>query len=325
MAGLLLEVVSLVTSLATKSGKLNAVDEVSFKIDRGQSFGIVGESGSGKSVLSRTIIGVHAENRIVSTKGEIIFEGRNLLSLPEKEMRKIRGREIAMVFQDPMSSLNPVKKIGEQIVEVLIKKLGLSRTDSRYRAIELMNSMGIAESEKQLSNYPMNLSGGMRQRIAIAIAMAPEPKLLIADEPTTALDVTIQGQILNLLQEQTNKFNTAIILISHNLGVISRYTDRVAVMYSGQFVEESETTELMKNPMMPYTSALMRSVPDLTSPPHTKLRAIDGMPPSLLEIPQGCRFQERCQSVRDKCFSEMPEIILNGGDHRYRCWYPLEN
>ena len=231
MAGLLLEVVSLVTSLATKSGKLNAVDEVSFKIDRGQSFGIVGESGSGKSVLSRTIIGVHAENRIVSTKGEIIFEGRNLLSLPEKEMRKIRGREIAMVFQDPMSSLNPVKKIGEQIVEVLIQKLGLSRTDSRYRAIELMNSMGIAESEKQLSNYPMNLSGGMRQRIAIAIAMAPEPKLLIADEPTTALDVTIQGQILNLLQEQTNKFNTAIILISHNIGVISRYTDRVAVMY----------------------------------------------------------------------------------------------
>ena len=173
MAGLLLEVVSLVTSLATKSGKLNAVDEVSFKIDRGQSFGIVGESGSGKSVLSRTIIGVHAENRIVSTKVEIIFEGRNLLSLPEKEMRKIRGREIAMVFQDPMSSLNPVKKIGEQIVEVLIQKLGLSRTDSRYRAIELMNSMGIAESEKQLSNYPMNLSGGMRQRIAIAIAMAP--------------------------------------------------------------------------------------------------------------------------------------------------------
>ena len=281
----LLEVIDLYTHFYTPMGIARAVDGVSFKLEYGISLGIVGESGSGKSVLSRTIIDILAKNGSVKSKGKIYFEGRDLRSLTDKEMQEVRGRDIAMVFQNPMSSLNPVKKLGKQITEVLRKKNGMGVRDSKIRAIELINSVGIPDPERQLGRYPMHLSGGMRQRIAIAIALAGDPKLIIADEPTTALDVTIQSQILDLLREQQLKRNMALILITHNLGVVSNYTDQTAVMYAGQIVEKGPTKELIKKPVMPYTEALIKSAPNLDALPHSKLNIIPGMPPNVLNPP----------------------------------------
>ena len=241
VSGPLLQVNNLYTQFDTPRGIARAVDGVTFSLERGKTLGIVGESGSGKSVLSRTIIDILAKDGSVLYDGEIIFEGRDLLKLGEKEMREIRGREIAMVFQDPMSSLNPVKKIGKQITEVLTKRMGMSSHLAKVRAAELINSVGIPDAQQQFSRYPMHLSGGMRQRVAIAIAIACEPKLLIADEPTTALDVTIQAQILDLLKEQQIKHDMSVMLITHNLGIVSGYTDDVAVMYAGKIVEKCST------------------------------------------------------------------------------------
>lgn len=320
----LLEVIDLYTHFETPWGISHAVDGVSFKLDYGKTLGIVGESGSGKSVLSRTIIDILAKDGSVSHRGQILFEGRDLRSLPEREMRKVRGKEISMVFQDPMSSLNPVKKIGKQLTEVFRKRLGMSGHNARHHAVELIESVGIPDPEQQLNRYPMHLSGGMRQRIAIAIAMACKPKLLIADEPTTSLDVTIQAQILDLLRTQQQDRNMAIILITHNLGVVSSHTDYIAVMYAGEIVENCPTQELIKNPMMPYTEALMKSAPSLSASPHSKLDVIPGLPPNLLNIPDGCRFHERCPYAQNKCHTQIPEIKSNQlGDHTYRCWYPL--
>jgi peptide/nickel transport system ATP-binding protein len=322
----LLEVNNLYTHFDTPRGVAHAVDGVSFKLERGKTLGIVGESGSGKSVLSRTIIDILAKDGSVLHDGEILFEGRDLRGLPEKEMREIRGREIAMVFQDPMSSLNPVKKIGKQITEVLTKRLGMNKHAANQRAAELIDSVGIPDAKQQLTRFPMHLSGGMRQRVAIAIAMACEPKLLIADEPTTALDVTIQAQILDLLREQQRERNMSVILITHNLGIVSGYTDDVAVMYAGKIVERCATDELIAHPRMPYTEALMNSAPLLADPPHTRLQAIPGLPPNLLSVPDGCRFHARCPYVQDKCKIDLPELTSDDNpDHNFACWYPLAN
>ena len=320
----LLRVNNLFTHFNTPQGVAHAVDGVSFTLDRGKTLGIVGESGSGKSVLSRTIIDILAKDGSVLYGGEIFFEGRDIRLLAEKEMREIRGREIAMIFQDPMTSLNPVKKIGTQITEILTKRLGMREHLAKVRAVELVDSVGIPDAEQQLLRYPMHLSGGMCQRVAIAMAIACEPKLLIADEPTTALDVTIQAQILDLLKEQQKKQNMSVILITHNLGVVSGYTDDVAVMYAGKIVERCGTNELISNALMPYTEALINSAPSLVAAPHTRLRAISGAPPNLLDLPEGCSFQSRCLYVEDKCRSYAPGLTFhNDSQHEFSCWYPI--
>ncbi len=319
----LLEVADLRTHFVTPRGVARAVDGISFSIKRGQMLGIVGESGSGKSVLSRTIIDILPHDGSVLYEGEVLFEGRDLRELSRKDMRSVRGRDIAMVFQDPMSSLNPVMKIGRQITEVLTKRLGMSRKQAREEAISLISSVGIPDPERQLDRFPMHLSGGMRQRIAIAIALAGDPKLLIADEPTTALDVSVQGQILELLRSLQRSRNMAVIIISHNLGVIAGYTDEVAVMYAGQIVEYCETQELLSRPLMPYTEALMNSAPVLAAPPHTRLNAIPGLPPNLLNVPSGCRFHERCPYAQETCKEKMPPLVADEtGAHHYACWFP---
>ena len=321
----LLEVIDLYTQFDTPEGVAHAVDGVSFTLDRGSTLGIVGESGSGKSVLSRTIIDILPHDGSVLYRGKIMFEGRDLRELSQKQMREIRGREIAMVFQDPMSSLNPVMKIGKQITEVLIKRMGMSKSAANLRAVELIDSVGIPDPEQQFRHFPMHLSGGMRQRVAIAIALAGEPKLLIADEPTTALDVTIQAQILDLLRKQQHERNMSVILITHNLGIVSGYTEDAAVMYAGKIVEHCATEELMNRPRMPYTQALMESAPLLSDPPHTRLVAIPGLPPNLLNLPAGCRFYERCRYADDKCQRELPGLSAAGtSEHLFACWNPLE-
>lgn len=322
----LLEVVELSTSFDTPQGIARAVDGVSFTLERGRTLGIVGESGSGKTVLSRSIIDILARDGSVLRDGKVLFEGRDLHRLSRREMREIRGRDIAIVFQNPMSSLNPVKKIGKQITEVLTRRLGMPGPAARLRAAELIDSVGIPDPERQLGRFPMHLSGGMRQRLAIAIALAGEPKLLIADEPTTALDVTIQAQILDLLHREQRQRDMAMILITHNLGIVAGYTDDVAVMYAGMIVERCATRKLLSRPRMPYTEALMNAAPRLSDPPHSRLDSIPGLPPNLLAIPDGCRFGERCPYARGRCKDEMPELRAEGDpDHLFACWYPLRS
>jgi peptide/nickel transport system ATP-binding protein len=321
----LLEVTDLATHFHSPHGIVRAVDGVSLSIERGQTLGIVGESGSGKSALARTIIGILAKDGSATTTGRIAFEGRDLLKLSEPEMREVRGKDIAMVFQDPTSSLNPVKPIGAQVGEVLTRHLGLRGRAAKTRSVELLASVGIALPAERLQQYPHQLSGGMRQRVAIAIALACEPKLLIADEPTTALDVTIQAQILDLLRRQQLARNMAMILISHDLGVVAGHTDMVAVMYAGQMVERAPTKALFHNYRMPYTQALIRSAPHLADPPHTRLRAISGRPPDMLQPPIGCRFNPRCDYATELCRADQPALSAADADaaHLYACWHPV--
>jgi peptide/nickel transport system ATP-binding protein len=321
----LLEVTDLVTQFHTPHGIVRAVDGVSFLLQRGQTLGIVGESGSGKSVLARSIIGILARDGSATTTGRMAFEGRDLLTLSEPEMRDVRGKDIAMVFQDPTSSLHPVKRIGAQIGEVLTRHLGLRGRAAEARSVELLASVGIPLPAERLHQYPHQLSGGMRQRVAIAIALAGEPKLLIADEPTTALDVTILAQILDLLRHQQLAHNMAMILISHDLGVVARHTDVVAVMYAGQIVERASTRSLFHDCRMPYTQALIRSAPNLPDPPHTRLRAISGRPPDMLQPPIGCRFNPRCDSATELCRADQPALSAADaeGTHLYACWHPI--
>jgi peptide/nickel transport system ATP-binding protein len=319
----LLQVQNLHTHFRTSRGTVRAVDGISFALERGQTLGIVGESGSGKSVLSRTIIGILGKDGSVAHQGQVLLEGRNLMQLPERAMRDVRGRDIAMVFQDPMSSLNPVKRIGAQIGETLWRHLHLRGRAAEARAVELLASVGIPLPEQRLRQYPHQLSGGMRQRVAIAIALAGEPRLLIADEPTTALDVTIQAQILELLRQQQQARNMAMILISHDLGVVAGHTDAVAVMYAGQIVEYAPTKTLFRHCRMPYTAALIRSAPHLPDPPHTRLRAIAGQPPDMHHPPAGCRFHPRCELATDNCRTTMPGLAATAGvAHAYACWHP---
>jgi oligopeptide/dipeptide ABC transporter ATP-binding protein len=321
--GPLLEVTDLRTGFHTPRGTAWAVDGVSFTLDRGKTLGIVGESGSGKTVLSRSIMGLLPRSN-VERHGTIAFAGRDLTQLPASELRHIWGAEVAMVFQDPMTSLNPVVKVGRQITESLRHHLGQKGKDGRETAVELLRSVRIPEPERRIKEYPHQLSGGMRQRVSIAIALACGPRLLIADEPTTALDVTVQSQILDLLQTQQRERFMAMILVTHDLGVVAGRTDEIAVMYAGQIVEKAPTKVLFSKMKMPYTEALLKSIPKIENPSHTRLLAITGRPPDLVSPPPGCRFAPRCLYAQDRCRAEMPPLQeAETPGHLYRCWFPV--
>lgn len=313
--GHLLEVKDLRTHFPTRAGLVRAVDEVSFHLDRGELLGLVGESGCGKSITALSLIRLIAPpGKIVS--GEIFFDGKDLLKLSESEMRQMRGDDIGMIFQDPMTSLNPVYTIGEQIAEALRLHQKLSRKEAKQAAIEAMREVSIPDPARRVDDYPHQLSGGMRQRVMIAMALACNPKLLIADEPTTALDVTIQAQILELLNELRKQRDLAVLLITHDLGVVAEVADRVAVMYTGRIVEESPVGELFARPKHPYTEGLLRSVPKLTSEyvaKNERLETIEGTVPRPTDLPPGCHFAPRCSHRMPRCTEgEIPLYELEG-------------
>ena len=320
----LLVVENLRTLFDTPRGVLRAVDGVSFTLDRGETLGIVGESGSGKSVLVRSIMNLLANNAVVPEGSKVIFDGRDVRTLSRPEAKHFWGTEMAMVFQDPMTSLNPVKRIGTQLTESIQYHLQLSHKAAVERAIDLMNQVKIPEPRRRLDQYPHELSGGMRQRVTIAIALACEPRLLIADEPTTALDVTVQKQILDLLARLQEERDMAMILITHDLGVVAGQADRVAVMYAGQLVEMADTDVLFTNVRHPYTEALLNSIPKVDQPSHTRLDAISGRPPDMVNLPKGCRFAPRCRYARVDCLAKNPELLENEElGHHSRCFVPV--
>lgn len=304
----LLEIDNLTVSLFQDGTETPLVREVSYSIEPGETLALVGESGSGKSVSSLAVMGLLAKSLRV-TSGAIHFNGRNLLDLSDEEMRKLRGRDISMVFQEPMTSLNPVRSIGAQIIETIEENLGFSRSQARARAIELLKEVGVADAERRLKQYPHHFSGGMRQRVMIAIALAADPKLIIADEPTTALDVTIQAQILDLMARICRDHGTALILITHNLGIVARYAQRVNVMYSGRIVESGSAREIYVAPRHPYTDGLLQSVPRLDQDRSIPLKPIQGSPADPFATISGCRFHPRCPYAIDICRHEVPAFV----------------
>lgn len=323
VSGTILEVTDLRTHFPTERGVVRAVDGVSFTLERGKTLGVVGESGSGKTVLSRSIMGL-LSRRSTHMSGSVKFGGRELLGLPANEMRHIWGSEMAMIFQDPMTSLNPLMKIGRQITEPLKIHLDMPKEEARATAVRLMNDVGIPEAQRRLEQYPFELSGGMRQRVMIAIALACGPSLLFADEPTTALDVTVQAQILDLIGEQQRDRNMSVILVTHDLGVVAGHTDEIAVMYGGRLVEKAPTRTLFAHMKMPYTQALLRSIPKLDDPSHTRLSTIAGRPPDLVNPPRGCRFAPRCAYAQELCHEQEPPLVAaESPDHLYACFYPV--
>lgn len=324
----ILEVKNLRTSFFTEEGEVKAVDDISFNAYAGETLAIVGESGCGKSVTSLSIMRLvqSPPGRVVG--GEILYKGKDLLKLPMSDMRKIRGNEISMIFQEPMTSLNPVFTIGNQICEAIALHQDLSRAETRNKAIEMLKLVGIPAPEKRIDEYPHQLSGGMRQRVMIAMALSCNPQILIADEPTTALDVTIQAQILDLLRDLQQKVGMALILITHDLGVVAEVAQDVVVMYAGRVVEQGRVREIFSNPKMPYTKGLLNSIPTLSKDPTGKvkkkrLEAIPGIVPNLLHLPKGCRFQERCTYVVDQCKQAEPDLRVVAPDevlpHAIRC------
>lgn len=317
---MLLEVNQLFTQFETRSGTVRAVDGVSFRLDAGETLGLVGESGCGKSVTALSLMRLvpSPPGKIVS--GSIRFDGVELTALSDDEMRQVRGRDIAMVFQDPMTSLNPVLTVGRQLTEAMELHLGSTRTQARRRAIELLEMVGIPSPEARIDDYPHQLSGGMRQRVMIAIALSCEPRLILADEITTALDATVQAQILELLAQLAEDRKTAFMLITHDLGIIARMTQRVNVMYAGRIVESADTIELFANPQMPYTWGLLRSVPRLDDTTRGKLTPIDGSPPDLVNVQPGCAFAPRCQYAREVCRSSTPPLAAVAPSHLAACW-----
>ena len=316
----LLQINDLKTHFFTQDGVVKAVDGITYHLDEGEILGIVGESGCGKSVSALSIMRLVASppGRIVD--GEVIFEGENLLDKDEAEMRDIRGNRIAMVFQEPMTSLNPVLTIGRQLTETLELHQNMTRGQATQRAGELLGVVGIPDAPQRLRDYPHQFSGGMRQRVMIAMALSCNPRLIIADEPTTALDVTIQAQILELMQNLSGQFGTALIVITHNLGVVARYADRVNVMYAGKIIETGTAVEIYHNPRHPYTMGLLNSVPRLDEAMKTKLDPIEGLPPDLIDLPPGCSFMPRCKFAYERCSQETPELepVLDG--HHSACW-----
>lgn len=316
----LLEVKDLITTFSTEEGPVTAVDGVSFSVNKGETLGVVGESGCGKSVTAESIMRLLNED-MTKYDGEVLFQGENLLKLSKKEMRNIRGNKISMIFQDPMTSLNPVQTIGNQIAEVIIIHQKVKKADAYKKAVELLTLTGIPSPEMRVNEYPHEISGGMRQRVLIAIALACQPSLLIADEPTTALDVTIQAQILELMNDMKQKLNMGVIMITHDLGVVAEVCERVVVMYLGQIIEESGVNELFSRPLHPYTKGLIKSVPQIDGDRSKKLHMIEGIVPSLTNVPVGCRFAPRCPNADELCKSQDPIFEEVGGGQKVRCWH----
>jgi peptide/nickel transport system ATP-binding protein len=321
---MLLSVKELSTDFPTKKGVAHAVDKVSFDVDEGEIVAIVGESGSGKSVTSLSIMGLLSEPGYVAG-GSIEFDDRDLTELSDKEMQALRGNDMAMIFQEPMTSLNPVYRVGNQIIEAIRTHMDMNEAEAKERAIDMLRRVGIPSPEKRINDYPHQMSGGMRQRIMIAMALSCNPKLLIADEPTTALDVTIQAQILDLLLKLRERDGMAVLLITHDLGVVSETADRVVVMYCGQVVETSDVRSLFAHPKHPYTLGLFKSIPRLDDDDAKRLYIIKGMVPNLLDMPPGCHFSDRCDMCMDICRKQMPDLVEVDG-HQVRCFlYEDEN
>ncbi len=319
-AGALLQVFDLETTFDTNDGVVHAVDRVSFELQRGEVLGIVGESGCGKSVSALSIMRLLASPP-ARVRGRVLFEGRDLLQLSDAEMRKVRGNDIAMIFQDPMTSLNPVLPIGIQLVEAIQLHLGLGRREARSRAADLLEMVGIPSARRRLDDYQHQFSGGMRQRVMIAIALSCDPKLLIADEPTTALDVTIQAQILDLMRRLRDQLGMAMILITHDLGVAAGTCDRINVMYAGRIVETGSVDDVFEQPRMPYSWGLLDAMPRLDHASGSLLHTIEGAPPELTDTTNRCRFAPRCEYVREICRDQEPELTDREGVlHRARCW-----
>ncbi len=322
--GTLLEVRDLHTTFSIPAGDVRAVRGVSFDLERGRTLGIVGESGSGKTVLARSIMRLNIGTNVTTT-GTATFDGRDVLSLPHAAMQDLWGPEMAMVFQDPMTALNPLVRVGRQLTEHLRHHLGVSKAEADRTAVELLREVRIPEPEARLRAYPHELSGGMRQRVCIAIALACAPSLLFADEPTTALDVTVQHQILNLLGREQADRDMAMVLVTHDLGVVAGRTDETLVMYAGTVVEQAPTRALFADMRHPYSEALLRSIPRTNRPSHTRLAAITGRPPDLIAPPAGCAFSPRCPYAQDRCHEEAPPLAPSGGDasHAFACWTPV--
>jgi peptide/nickel transport system ATP-binding protein len=319
----LLSVEGVAVELPTPRGNLRAVDHVDLKVGAGRTLGVVGESGCGKTMLSRAILQLLPKKAKLS--GRVMFDGQDLVGLAPERLRKLRGRSLAVVFQDPMTSLNPVLTIGTQLIETLQEHLELDGHAAKQRSVELLAAVGIPAPEQRLMQYPHQLSGGMRQRVAIAIALSCEPKLLIADEPTTALDVTIQAQILDLLAREQRRRHMAMILITHDLGVVAGRTDEVAVMYAGRVVERAPTPDLFKKMRMPYTEALLAAIPKIDAAPHTLLPAISGRPPDPTRPIKGCSFSPRCRYAAGPCFQEKPLLAeAESPAHQYACFHPIK-
>ena len=316
----LLQVRDLKTYFFTDDGVVKAVDGVSWDVEEGETLGLVGESGCGKSVSALSVLRLIASPPGKIVGGEVLFDGEDLLKLDDDEIRHVRGNKIAMVFQEPMTSLNPVLTIGRQLTEALELHLKMDTASARQRAIQLLDMVGIPEAAARIGDYPHQFSGGMRQRVMIAMALSCNPKLLLADEPTTALDVTIQAQVLEILARLSREFGTAVVIITHNLGVVARYADRVNVMYAGKIVEMASAKELYQNPRHPYTVGLLRSVPRLDQARKTKLEVIEGVPPDLIHVGKGCSFYPRCTFRVERCAEEPPPLLPVGEKHTAACW-----
>ena len=316
----LLEVKDLKTHFFTSDGVVKAVDGVSYDLEEGETLGLVGESGCGKSVSALSVMRLIPDppGRIVD--GEILLDGEDILKVQMDDMREIRGAKIAMVFQEPMTSLNPVLTVERQLTETLQLHMGMNKLESQRESVNLLTRVGIPDPEERIKQYPHQFSGGMRQRVMIAMALSCNPRLIIADEPTTALDVTIQAQILDLMKSLTTEFGVALIIITHNLGVVARYADRVNIMYAGKVIERGNAREIYSNPRHPYTVGLLRSVPRLDLPRRAKLDPIEGQPPDLINLPPGCSFRDRCRWAIDKCATDSPELMESSEGHLSACW-----
>ncbi|GAA3078380.1 ABC transporter ATP-binding protein [Pseudonocardia yunnanensis] len=322
--GDLLTAEDVVVRFHTKKGVVHAVEGVSLRLKAGEVLAVVGESGSGKTVFTRRAMGLIGGGRGTEVSGTVTYDGTKISELSGKALSAFWGSEIALILQDPMTSLNPVKRIGAQLTETILLHDRVTKKEALDRAVELLRSVGLSEPERRVRQYPHELSGGMRQRVTIAIALSCNPRLLLADEPTTALDVTVQAQILDLLADLQARRRMAMLLVTHDLRVVRSRSDRIAVMYAGRIVETAPTPELFAEPKMPYTEALMNAVPPIAGPNHVRLQVIPGRPPDLINPPAGCKFSPRCPYAQDKCLTEEPPLRDAGSpDHQYRCWFPV--